>query len=663
MDPNCPLYDMFASPDSSTDWLPHSNINNTNLVPAAMRQTPASQQHGMTAEQQLQGMLMAANNPSGALLKQQLQQQQQQHQSSFLPSSMGMPGSQMVEMNQQESAGNTFARFQQQQQQLPEQQLYFDSSSRSDTLAGVDNSSLRTAAAMGQSTGGYHDMMSMQHQQQQQQRFQNLEQLDAMGQTAAFNMPSSMGGRFVGDNENNNNIMTLGSQMQQQSFGGLPSSMTTQQQPQFGQQQMWINEPLSLQEQLLQHQQHQQQQLMGNFFAQPQQQQQFENFNRMRRESSMSEGRSLSPVGRGQRQALIGDGNINSNNMMLGNPDYARFLASSLGQPQNSGAMMLNQQSNIDDSFLMRGGLGLGPNHNVSLMRKEKKKRAKSFPEKLMTAMMENANEQAVAWLPDGKSFVIVSPDIFVNEVLNSVFKQAKYASFVRKLHRWGFVRLTSGTGTDCFHHPMFNSNRPEWASKIACAANGREATGGSEGGGRNISSTAMKAAASSRGTGIGAVPASTSAFMGGSDKPPSLAGVERFIRAKAAVTTEATEGQTPSATSPLLMSGGGAPPMAQSFLPTMSKDKMFEGAKQGVNSLEFSELNKRSIGGFIDQNEFHRSESTFMPSRLEDKEMAGSQQENLIIKGSIPLFKEERKEASSDSEEESLGVQANTQV
>lgn len=98
-------------------------------------------------------------------------------------------------------------------------------------------------------------------------------------------------------------------------------------------------------------------------------------------------------------------------------------------------------------------------------------KKAKTFPEKLMEAMVMYGDEDVVAWLPDGKSFVVVKPDEFVARVLNSVFKQAKYTSFVRKLHRWGFVRLTSGTGTDCFHHPLFNRNRRDLASKISVAA------------------------------------------------------------------------------------------------------------------------------------------------------------------------------------------------
>ena len=87
-----------------------------------------------------------------------------------------------------------------------------------------------------------------------------------------------------------------------------------------------------------------------------------------------------------------------------------------------------------------------------------------------MKSLTENPNEDAVAWLPDGKSFVVVNPTIFTEKVLKKVFlKESKYSSFVRKLNRWGFVRLTSGTGLDCFHQPLFRKNRPDLASLISC--------------------------------------------------------------------------------------------------------------------------------------------------------------------------------------------------
>lgn len=140
-----------------------------------------------------------------------------------------------------------------------------------------------------------------------------------------------------------------------------------------------------------------------------------------------------------------------------------------------------------------------------------KSTKVKSFPEKLMQAMLENKDEDAVGWLPDGKSFVIVSPDKFVDQVLNKMFKHSKYASFVRKLHRWGFVRLTSGTGTDCFYHPLFQKNRKDLASKIKSASNDP--------------------------TKKGQLPSKLS-----SSKPPSLAGVEKFVRARTMIKSAASE-------------------------------------------------------------------------------------------------------------------------
>ena len=138
-------------------------------------------------------------------------------------------------------------------------------------------------------------------------------------------------------------------------------------------------------------------------------------------------------------------------------------------------------------------------------------RKAKTFPEKLMDAILSHGDEDVVAWLADGKSFVVVDPNRFVREVLDPVFKHSKYASFVRKLHRWGFIRLTSGTGTDCFHHPHFNRNRREWAGMITAAPTARAAA-----------AAAVRAAGPPPGR-----PPPPPQPKG----PPSLAGVQRFAR------------------------------------------------------------------------------------------------------------------------------------
>jgi hypothetical protein len=221
-----------------------------------------------------------------------------------------------------------------------------------------------------------------------------------------------------------------------------------------------------------------------------------------RRSSSISSG-SLSPIGK-QKNIALGGSSSSS-----GAPIQPISSFSHLFQP-NLGGVCGDGDGNPSDPVATDSNINNHSNNNNSTSKqgkKDKKKRAKTFPEKLIQAMIENSDEEAVAWLPDGKSFVIVNPDVFCDDVLNKVFKESKYASFVRKLHRWGFVRLTSGTGTDCFHHPLFQRHRPDLAAKVACNPRGDKDNKPER-------------------------PTVTANERAG-QRPPSLAGVEKFIRAK----------------------------------------------------------------------------------------------------------------------------------
>jgi hypothetical protein len=86
-----------------------------------------------------------------------------------------------------------------------------------------------------------------------------------------------------------------------------------------------------------------------------------------------------------------------------------------------------------------------------------------------METMVDYYDENIFAWLLDGKSFVVMDPQAFCDKVLSTAFKGSKYASFIRKLNRWGFNRLISGTGLDCFHHPLFQRNRMDLCTLIQC--------------------------------------------------------------------------------------------------------------------------------------------------------------------------------------------------
>ena len=457
---------------------------------------------------------MNQSSTTSAMLLQQ-QQQQLQQQAEFI------------------------ARYQQQQQRLLNQQQ--QQLQMLEPNANASNRFYGGAAQMGHPSVSLQEMMLLQQQQQQQQ------------------------GR-----ENNNDFAAL------TGYGGGATSTSiarSQQQQRLQQRSDLLQQQLAAGNQQLQRQRFM---MNDSLFPDPIEQlhqQQLQMGQQLRRRSSMSSGvGSISPLlgASDQQQQYQMTGvhpqlslgstmnNPNSSSHMFGGgmtetlSDFSRFSNSASMMQQQTLLTSLTNQSPFNNnmsntlgnrpSSLISSSALLHPdelaiihNADAELARRDKKKRSRNFPEKLMAAMIEHDDERAVAWLPDGKSFVIVNPDLFMDEVLRGDFKQAKYASFVRKLHRWGFTRLTSGTGTDCFHHPQFNRNFPEWTSRISCVPmkeSSRDATTAVD---RTTSAAATKPRAikhlTTKTTDVTGVAAAGD--RGSIGKPPSLAGVERFIRGK----------------------------------------------------------------------------------------------------------------------------------
>lgn len=65
------------------------------------------------------------------------------------------------------------------------------------------------------------------------------------------------------------------------------------------------------------------------------------------------------------------------------------------------------------------------------------------FPQKLMEILADSSSSEIISWIPHGRSFVIIRPDLFCEEVLPKYLSPAdsrgstKYPSFTRKLNRW----------------------------------------------------------------------------------------------------------------------------------------------------------------------------------------------------------------------------------
>lgn len=97
---------------------------------------------------------------------------------------------------------------------------------------------------------------------------------------------------------------------------------------------------------------------------------------------------------------------------------------------------------------------------------------AKIFPQKLMEILSDPANEDAIAWHPNGKVFVIINRQIFSKHVLPKYFRKTKYPSFTRKLNRWNFTRLTRGRQQGMYYHEFFQRGKENLCTQMYCNNN-----------------------------------------------------------------------------------------------------------------------------------------------------------------------------------------------
>ena len=61
---------------------------------------------------------------------------------------------------------------------------------------------------------------------------------------------------------------------------------------------------------------------------------------------------------------------------------------------------------------------------------------SKRFPERLFDLLNAEAAPRSLYWLPGGKAFAI-EQESFAPEILDRYFQATKFASFVRRLHKW----------------------------------------------------------------------------------------------------------------------------------------------------------------------------------------------------------------------------------
>lgn len=124
------------------------------------------------------------------------------------------------------------------------------------------------------------------------------------------------------------------------------------------------------------------------------------------------------------------------------------------------------------------------------------------FPMRLHAVLADPTVRDIISWLPHGKSFVVIRPDVFATDVLPRYFsaegpnsvksKKAsttttkkvskgahKYPSFTRKLNRWGFKQISRGPDAGAFCHELFQRDDIELCRGMECQKSRKSRIGG----------------------------------------------------------------------------------------------------------------------------------------------------------------------------------------
>lgn len=92
------------------------------------------------------------------------------------------------------------------------------------------------------------------------------------------------------------------------------------------------------------------------------------------------------------------------------------------------------------------------------------------FPQRLMSVLADEANNEAICWLPHGRAFIIRNRNLFAEKVMPRFFpRKSKYSSFTRKLNRWNFTRVSSGPELGAYYHEFFLRDQPHLAAQMFC--------------------------------------------------------------------------------------------------------------------------------------------------------------------------------------------------
>jgi hypothetical protein len=87
--------------------------------------------------------------------------------------------------------------------------------------------------------------------------------------------------------------------------------------------------------------------------------------------------------------------------------------------------------------------------------------RVQKFPVKLYAILSQKEFTDIVCWMPHGRSWKVLKPNLFESLVMPLFFEYSNYHSFNRLVNAWSFRRISSGPDRGSYYHELFLRGKP----------------------------------------------------------------------------------------------------------------------------------------------------------------------------------------------------------
>lgn len=81
--------------------------------------------------------------------------------------------------------------------------------------------------------------------------------------------------------------------------------------------------------------------------------------------------------------------------------------------------------------------------------------RVQKFPVKLYSILAQKEFNDIICWMPHGRSWKVLKPNVFESLVMPLFFEYSNYHSFNRLVNAWSFRRVSSGPDRGSYYHEV----------------------------------------------------------------------------------------------------------------------------------------------------------------------------------------------------------------